>query len=96
VVDGPPARTAPAAYVVVQTTQGVRERPIALDDSGAGRTTVAFAAGRTRAAHVVVANGSTRYACWRRTSWACQGRARDDDERFTVTLTAVRQRARHR
>jgi len=96
VVDGPRARTAPAAYVVVRTTQGLRQRPIALDATGAGRTTVAFGRGYTRDVHVVVVNGSTRYSCWHRTSWACQGRARDDDQRFTVALTAMRVRARHR
>jgi len=97
VIDGPRARTAPAAYVVVRTAQGgVRQRPVTLDDTGAGRTTVAFRAGSTRDVHVVVVNGSTRYSCWHRTSWACQGRARDDDEPFTVALTAVRRRPRHR
>jgi hypothetical protein len=95
-VDAPGARTAPAAYVVVRTAQGTRQRPLAIGAAGAGSTSVAFRAGYTRAVHVVVVNGSTRYRCWRRTSWACQGRARDDREPFTVAVTAVHRRPRHR
>jgi hypothetical protein len=96
-VHAPGARTAPAAYVVLRTEHdGTRERPLDIGAAGVGSTSVAFGAGYTRVVHVVVVNGSTRYRCWRRTSWACQGRARDDREPFTVDVAAVHRRPRHR
>jgi hypothetical protein len=95
-VHAPGSRTAPAAYVVVRTKRGTRQRPVDIGAAGVGSTSVAFRAGYTKAVHVVVVNGSTRYRCWRRTSWACQGRARDDGKTFTVGVAAVHRGPRHR
>jgi hypothetical protein len=90
VVDGPSGKTQPAAYVVSSTRHGIGGTPVRLDDTGRGRTTVGFSARRVSWAKVVLVNASTRFSCWHRTLWSCQGRARDNNEPFEVAVTAVR------
>jgi hypothetical protein len=43
-----------------------------------------------RSATVVLVNASTRFACWHRTSYSCQGRARDNNEPFSVKTVVSR------
>ena len=84
VVDGPAARTSPGVSLVVRTEHGLDTRSVRLDDRGRGRTTIAFTSRRVRSATVVLVNASTRFSCWHRTSWSCQGRARDNKAEFEV------------
>ncbi len=92
VVDGPAAQRSPAAYLVVRTRHGVQRKVIHLNRKGVGRTQVGFSARRVRWAKVVLVNASTRFSCWHRTSWSCQGKAQDDDQKFTLRAVARRTR----
>lgn len=93
-VQGPSSRTSPAAYLVVRRKNGIRTAPIALNGKGDGRVAVPFSTKRVHSVTVVLVNASSRFSCWHRTSWSCQGRARDDNQRFTLTATAVAPRRR--
>lgn len=94
-VDGPAGTTAPAAYLVVKRRHGIVTKPIPLNDKGKGRISVPFGSRKVRGATVTLVNASTRFSCWHRTSWSCQGRARDNRERFELTATAVPPRRGH-
>jgi hypothetical protein len=89
-VDGPRGRTDPAAYVVRQTRQGLERTAVALNGEGKGHRVFGFSSRRVSWAKVVLVNASTRFSCWHRTSWSCQGRARDDDRGFVLRVAAVR------
>ncbi|MFC6287398.1 MXAN_6640 family putative metalloprotease [Nocardioides sp. GCM10027113] len=91
-VDGPGARTAPGAVLVVHRRDGrVVTRPVPLDDAGDGSLTVRFGARTAKKATVTLANASTRYDCWEKTwRWACQGKPRDQRKAFDYRLRLVR------
>ena len=89
-IDGPAAATAPAAVVVSRTTKGLQRQAVTLGDDGRGTVRVGFSARRVSWVKVVLVNASTRFSCWHRTTWSCQGRARDDDRHFALTVTAVK------
>ncbi len=95
VVDGPSARTSPGAYLVVRTKHGVTKRPIRLNAKGRGHTSVGFTSRNVVSATIVLVNASTRFSCWHRTTWSCQGRARDDGQSFVVRTIARRPHAKH-
>jgi Family of unknown function (DUF6055) len=88
-VDGPVGRTSPAASLVVKRENGVTAKAIPLNRKGQGRVDVPFGSRRIRSATVVLVNASTRFSCWHRTDWSCQGRARDNRQSFAVTATAL-------
>lgn len=88
-VDGPAARTDPAAYLLVKRPGKVTKRAISLDAQGRGQLALRLTRS-TRSATVVLVNASTRFSCWHRSTWSCQGRARDDRQRFEVTAVARR------
>lgn len=89
-VDGPGRRMSPGAYLVVRTKHGVNKLPIRLDDDGRGSASTSFTTRNVRSATVVLVNASTRFSCWHRTTWSCQGRARDNDARFLVRAVVSR------
>jgi hypothetical protein len=89
-VDGPGGRTKPAAIVVSKTGHGIDRKAVPLNRKGKGHVLVGFSSRRVSWAKVVLVNSSTRFSCWRRTSWSCQGRARDDDQKFALTVAALR------
>jgi hypothetical protein len=89
-VDGPAARTSPAAVVLVHRTHGLDRVPVPLDAQGRGRVQVAFSGRRVDAVTVVLVNASRRFACWHSTTWSCQGRPRDNGKKFSVTTIARR------
>ncbi len=93
-VVGPPARTSPAAYVVIRTGTGDVLRRVALDRDGSG-TGAGAGAGTTGAITtrfpgeaqvlVVLVNASDRFVCRRPDpAYSCRGTPRDDDETFRV------------
>ncbi len=90
VVDGPRDRTDPGAALVIRTRHGVLHRTIRLNADGRGRTAVGFSSRNVRSVTVVLVNGSTRFSCWHRTTWSCQGRARDNQSKFTVRTVVKR------
>ena len=90
-IDGPAKKTSPAAYLVVKRKKGIARLPIGLSKKGKGSATIAFG-GTVSWAKVVVVNASTRFSCWRRTEWSCQGKARDNNLKFAVTATAFKRK----
>lgn len=90
VVDGPVAGREPGAYLVVRTKHGVIKRPIRLNGKGRGQASVGFTSRNVVSATLVLVNASTRFSCWHRTTWSCQGRARDDKQAFSVRTIARR------
>lgn len=65
--------------------------PIMLN-RGDGARIVNFSGARVRRVVVVLANTSTRYECQQGTPYACQGRPRDDRQRFGVAATLLHAR----
>ena len=43
---------------------------------------------------VSFANVSTRFRCGKGTDYACRGKARDDNEKFTIVARAVKKKRR--
>ncbi|GAB2884097.1 MXAN_6640 family putative metalloprotease [Nocardioides pacificus] len=89
-VRSPRTRAGSVAQVLVHRAGGVVRRSIALDEAGDGSVTLPFASDRIRKVTLSLVNASVRYRCWRRSSWSCQGRARDDGRRFAFEATATR------
>ena len=90
-VDGPNAKTSPAAYVVVTRKNGSSfRRPVALDPTGAGVGEVAFSSRTIATVTLTLANVSTRYRCRHATSYSCAGTPRDQGLRFAVSAEAYR------
>jgi hypothetical protein len=90
VVDAPTGKTQPSAYIVARTRSGLDRTPVRLNHQGKGHALVGFSSKRVSWAKVLLVNASTRFSCWHRTSWSCQGRARDDDQKFALSVAAVR------
>jgi hypothetical protein len=93
-IDGPAAKTDPAAYLVIKRVHGVSMKAIPLNGKGKGRTSIPFSVHKVRSATIVLVNASTRFACWHQAAYSCQGRPRDNNEPFTVR-TAVSLPKRH-
>ena len=92
-VDGPAGRTSPAAYLVLRRKHGITTRAIPLNGQGKGHVRVPFGSRTVRSATVTLVNASTRFSCWHRTTWSCQGKARDN--RLGFAVDAVVRKARH-
>lgn len=93
-VTGPSTRTSPLAVVLLRTTRGWRTRVMHLRH-GRGSTTIPFSSRTVQWAGVTLVNASDRFRCGqdsRRQSvlYSCRGHARDDDRRFTLSVTARR------
>ncbi|KRF30333.1 MXAN_6640 family putative metalloprotease [Nocardioides sp. Soil805] len=94
-VDGPSRAASPAATVLVHKADGtVTRMRVRLDGRGRGSTLAPFSAAKVSAVTVSFANASTRYRCNQKTSLACSGSSRDDNEKFTVRTTATKKHAR--
>ena len=91
VVDGPHRRTSPAAYLTIQRKQASTvRRTLPLDRRGRGATTVAFSSRRVRSVSITLANASTRYDCWQKTDYACQGEPLDDRAAYDLKVRAAK------
>jgi hypothetical protein len=90
VVDGPPGRTSPAAFLLVHRTDGGLDRmPLRLDSDGEGRRVIRFGGRSVERATLTLANASTRFRCWQQQeTYSCQGTPRDDDRRFGYRFRA--------
>jgi hypothetical protein len=60
-----------------------------LNGQGVGTLTVGFDSVTVRRATLVLANASTRFDCRHGTPYSCRGIARDDDQAFIYTFTAL-------
>ncbi|RHW26795.1 hypothetical protein D0Z08_11350 [Nocardioides immobilis] len=85
-----PARGSAAVVLLFKQGGGVRTEVVDLDATGAARTSVPFSTGAVRRVEVVLVNASTRFDCWKRTPFSCQGEPLDDDRRLTVDARAFR------
>ena len=65
-------------------------RVITLDQRGRGSMTIRFDARRVRGASVTLVNASTRYRCWRKADYSCQGTPRDNGKQFSLSLRAFK------
>lgn len=91
-VDGPRARTSPAAFVIVHRKNGRLARlPIALDRAGDGRRVFRFSDRSVKKLTVTLSNASTRSDCWEEElTYSCQGVPQDDGKRFTWRAKAFK------
>lgn len=89
-IDGPAKKTSPAAYLVVKRKKALVRTPIGLSKKGNGAKAISFNGKKVSWAKVVVANASTRFKCWQRELWSCQGKPRDNDLPFKVQVTAFK------
>ena len=82
-VDAPPARTGPQATAVVFFKSGaVRFVPFRLNARGDAVRKVPFGRGSVRNVVLVLTNASTRFKCWLGSIFSCQGRPRDDNQKY--------------
>jgi hypothetical protein len=77
-VDGPAAYRMPAAYVLVARRSGFEKKFVRLDAQGDGRVVVPFGRRQVRAVYVSLVDASTRFVCFRDSSYSCSGRPIDD------------------
>ena len=90
-VDGPRKAASPAVALLVLRDNGtLQRRTIELSRSGDGTRNVGFDSRKVRWVSVTLANVSTRYQCDTGSGYACEGRPRDQRERFEVSVKAVR------
>jgi hypothetical protein len=88
-IDGPKRKTSPAAYVIVDKRRGgVEKRLVKLSRKGNARIKVGFSRRKVKKVTVTVANASTRFRCFRQTSWSCRGNPKDDGTVFKVKAVA--------
>jgi hypothetical protein len=90
-VDGPAAKSSPAATVVVLRRSGAVKRiPVRLGEEGRGTTTVPFNRKQTQRVFVVAVNASTRYRCGAADfTYSCKGDPLDDDRAFDLRFKVV-------
>ncbi|WP_372727380.1 MXAN_6640 family putative metalloprotease [Nocardioides sp.] len=89
-VDVPVARTGPAVYVLVQRRNAAPIRRLVRLEGRQGRTTVGFSAREVRSVTVTLVNASTRYRCWVKARFSCQGEPRDDGRPFRLRVRAFK------
>ena len=88
-VDAPPARTGPQATAVVFFRSGaVRFFPFRLNAHGDSVRRVPFGRGSVRDVVLVLTNASTRFRCWLGSIFSCQGRPRDDNQKYFFRAVA--------
>jgi hypothetical protein len=88
-IDGPKRKTSPAAYVFVDKRRGgVEKRLVKLSRKGNAQVKVGFSRRKVRKVTITVANASTRFRCFRQTSWSCRGNPKDDGAVFKVKAVA--------
>jgi hypothetical protein len=90
-IDGPLAASDPTAYVISERRSGrLVTKQVPLDAAGDGRVELGFSSGRVRSVTITLANASTRFDCWVGSVYSCQGRPRDDNRSFGLTVHALR------
>ena len=88
-IDGPQRKTSPAAYVLVDRRHGKTEkRFVKLDGKGRASLKVDFSSRKVTKVTITLANASTRFRCFRQTSWSCSGNPKDDGTGFTLKAVA--------
>ena len=87
-VRGP--RHSAARLVIFKTNGGVSTRKVKFNKRGRASALVPFSAAKVTAVTVSYANVSTRFRCGRGSDLACHGKARDDNEKFTITTKVVK------
>ncbi len=89
-VDGPEAKTGPAALAYVYLKNGkITKKFIKLNKAGFGSTRVKFSRSKVTRVTLTLVNASPRYVCWRQGTYACQGFAKDDGSKFTFSAKVL-------
>ncbi|MEI2713751.1 MAG: MXAN_6640 family putative metalloprotease [Nocardioides sp.] len=90
-VKGPKRKKMPALFVLVEKKKGGFTKVFGkFNRRGKAKVVVPFSTRKVRSVTVTVANASIRYRCFRGTSNACQGVAKDDNQAFTWSAKASR------
>ncbi|MCW2793171.1 MAG: hypothetical protein JWO76_2269 [Nocardioides sp.] len=91
VVNGPSRKAAPAAYIIVKRKHGHSiKRAVHLNKKGHGKAKVPFSSKKVKGVTITLANASTRYNCWERTYYSCQGRPKDQGSKYHLTVVAFK------
>jgi hypothetical protein len=88
-IDAPSSSTSPTVVALITRKDGtMSRRTISLSTTGAGTSVFGFDAPTVSSVTLTLANASTRFTCWKGTSWSCMGNPKDDAKPFTYTATA--------
>jgi len=88
-IDGPSRKTSPAAYVLLDKKRGADEkRFVKLNRKGKATVKVGFSRRSVKKVTVTMVNASTRFRCFRQTSFSCEGVAKDDALPFSIKAVA--------
>ena len=88
-IDGPQRRTSPSAYVLVDQRRSPDvKRLVKLDGKGRATVKVPFSSRRVKRVTVTMVNASTRFRCFRQTSFSCEGVPKDDGLTFSIKAVA--------
>ncbi len=83
-------KAAAATVLIVQKNGKVKRKTVKVKKSGHGSVRVRFSSKKVRYATVAVANASTRFHCWQRSSYSCQGLSKDDGRIYKIRLKVLR------
>ncbi len=90
-INAPDKSSGSAAFVIVQHTNGsLTRKNVPLSGSGAGKAVVGFDPSGVARVTLTLANASTRYTCWKATSYSCQGRPKDNGKAYAFSATTPR------
>jgi len=88
--DLPDTARGSGAFVVVKRSDGtVLKSVVTLDAHGKATLTRPFSVASVTAVTLTLANGSSRYTCWRGKPWACHGVPLDNGLSYTWSATLV-------
>lgn len=88
-IDGPSRKTSPAAYLLLDRKRGKTEkRYVKLNGKGKAQVKTGFSRRKVKKVTVTMVNASTRFRCFRQTSFSCEGKPRDDGLRFKIKAAA--------
>ncbi len=59
-----------------------------LDGKGRASVKLDFSSRKVKSVTITLANASTRFSCFRQTSWSCSGNPKDDGAGFTLKAVA--------
>ncbi|GAB3764778.1 hypothetical protein FB382_000849 [Nocardioides ginsengisegetis] len=89
-IDAPGHKSSPGIVVIIKKKSGTIKRSVHLTRGGYGKVKVPFSSGGVRSVTVTMANASTRFQCWHRTAYSCQGKPVDNNKQFTLKVSAFK------
>jgi hypothetical protein len=87
-MDGPDEISQPMLVVVWHGLNGhVRRYVVDTDAAGLASRSVRFSSANTEGVYYAVVNAGDRYDCFHGTDYACAGNSKDDDRKFSLTVS---------